>query len=161
MIRDRDGRVIREPDCAVLENVPDPLVPNRTLRRRAYRSDPVTALKRAGTIGEREVNAVEDLRQLLEIATPRLGGFNEDGGHVAAFDRLPPMSGLLAASMRLRRLSDALGRLWEPVLWVCAGGTVLSLSEFKQLRLQTVADQVRDGLRALADQLYGPRRAAA
>lgn len=162
IIRDRDGRLLRDADCAVMEDVPDPKEPNRTLRRRAYRSDPILALKRAGSIGEREVNAAEDLREWLEIATPRLGGFNDAGGvHVSPFDRLPVLSGLLGASLKLRRLSEALGQLWEPALWVCAGGTVLSFSEFKRLRMQTATDLVRDGLKALANQLYGPIRKAA
>lgn len=65
-IRGRRNEIIREPDV-VKEDGPDPDGPNRVVRR-ARRVDPLRALKRVGTLQDRDIDAVERLRGDLEAA---------------------------------------------------------------------------------------------
>jgi hypothetical protein len=157
-VRDRRGRLLRDADVVVVE-APDPGAPRRTLTR-AMRVDPLLALRRVGSIGKREIDAADDMRCCLECMTPSMGGGYGLAVHVSIFDRVGISSAQVAASRRLRRIEDRLGALWPPVLWVCMGGTVLGYAEYRRQRLATASEAVRDGLRELADLLYGRKVAA-
>jgi hypothetical protein len=158
-MRDRSGQLLREADCEVEERAADPDDPNRKLRR-AFRSDPLLALERAGSITKREARAAEDVRNWLEQATTRLGGMSTEAVHRSPYDQ-QISSEQLVASSKLRRLAAKLGKLWPPVLWVCMGGTVTSFASFQHMRLEVAGELVRISMKALADHLYGPARSAA
>lgn len=155
-VRDRRGCLLREADVEVDDQAADPRAPNRRLRR-AYRVDPVDTLRREGAIGPREADAAEELRVHLERLMPSLGG---GGGEprisVSGFLVEPISDTHIRASKKLRQASIALGaRFWDPVLWLCLGGTVKGFSEHHRVTGRDARDLVVDGMRRLADHFYG------
>jgi hypothetical protein len=153
-IRDREGRLLREADVVVDDRAADPRAPNRHLRR-AYRVDPVDLLRRGGSIGPRETDAVAELRRHLERITPTLGAGSAMRISIAGHLIQPITDEHIKASRKLREASAALGPLWPPVLWVCLGGGVKGYAAQTRIRPVTAYDQVHSGMQRLADHFYG------
>jgi hypothetical protein len=154
-IRDRRGRVLREADVVVDDVAVDPRYPNRRVRR-AYRVDPIDLLRRAGTIGSRETEAVAELRCYLERVTPGFGAGNATRIAVSGFLVQPITDQQLRASRKLREAAAALGvRLWPPVLWVCLGGSVRGYAAEWRVGTHVASDLVKAGMLRLAEHFYG------
>jgi hypothetical protein len=156
-IRERSGQLLREPDVAVDDQAADPRHPNRRLRR-AYRVDPLKALRRAGTIGPRENDAADELRLHLERVAPAMGsGMGGMVVFVAPWLRDPITDVHLRASGKLRQAAAKLGDAWRPVLWVCLGGTVRGYAAHWRLGTHTASEHVKNGMTRLAAHFYGAR----
>lgn len=156
-VRDRGGRLLREADVEVDEQVAgDPRYPNRRVRR-ARRVDPLDDLRREGTIGRREVEAADDLRRYLERIAPSVaggGGLTRVG--IAPHLCQPILDPQMLAARKVRQASAALGeRLWRPVLWVCLGGTVRGYCAQWHVGTHRASRLVGDGLTRLGDHFYG------
>jgi hypothetical protein len=157
-VRDRRGRLLREPDVEVEEQAVDPRYPNRYVRR-ARRVDTIDLLRRAGTIGAREVEAAGDLRQALERIARSAASAGQTGTATSSSIE-PIMDTHLKAAKKLREASAALGgRLWHPVLWVCLGGSVRGYAAQWRVGTHRAAEMVGNGLVLLGDHFYGAARA--
>jgi hypothetical protein len=153
-VRDRFGEVLREPDIEVSDRAADPDNPNRRLRR-AYRVDSVELLRRAGTLGPREVEAAEELRAHLERLVASGGG---DFARVSlsGYPVEPISDSQLRSSRHLREAQDALGMVtWPAVLWVCLGGTVRGYCERELIDRRRGTARVIEGMQRLAVYFYG------
>jgi hypothetical protein len=153
-VRDKHGRLLREADVEVDDRAVDPRNPNRRLRR-AYRVDPVDLLKRAGSIGAREVDAAGELRRHLEQVAPPLGAGMASRISVSGFLIEPITDQHIRACRKLREASTVLGVLWGPVLWVCLGGTVRGYCDQWRVGTHQASDLIATGMGRLADHLYG------
>jgi hypothetical protein len=154
-VRDKAGRLLREPDVEVDEAAVDPRNPNRRVRR-AYRVDSVDLLCRAGTIGKREVDAAEELRRHLERIAPPVGGAGVARVSLSIFACQPITDDHIRAARKLREAAEALGDRWWPVvLWVLLGGSVRGYAAQWRVRPASAADLVASGMARLADHLYG------
>jgi hypothetical protein len=153
-VRDRAGRLLREADIEVDDRAVDPRNPNRRLRR-AYRVDPVELLRRAGTIGAREMDAAGELRRQLERVAPPLGAGMVGRISISGFLIEPITDQHIRACRKLREASTVLGVLWGPVLWVCLGGTVRGYCDQWRVGTHQASDLIATGMGRLADHLYG------
>ena len=154
-VRDKHGRLLREADVDVDDRAVDPRNPNKRLRR-AYRVDPVETLKRAGTIGVREVDAAGELRRQLERIAPPLGAGLASRIAVSGGVIEPITDQHIRACRKLREASEVLGeRLWQPVLWLCLGGTVRGYCDQWRVGTHQAADLISHGMTRLADHFYG------
>ena len=127
-VRDGTGDVLRDPDVEINDRAADPDNPNRRLRR-AYRVNSVELLRRAGTLGPREVEAAQTLREHLERLVSSGGG---DFARVSlsGYPVEPINDGQMRAARRVREVQAMLGAVaWPAVLWVCLGGTVRGYCE--------------------------------
>ncbi len=155
VVRDYRGRLLRGPDVEVEDQAVDPRNPNRRVRR-ARRVDTIDLLRRAGTIGAREVEAAGDLRQCLERVAPSVGGGGLTRVGIAPHLCQPIVDTHLKAARKIREASAALGeRLWHPVLWVCLGGSVRGYAAQWRIRTHRATALVGDGLTRLGDHFYG------
>ena len=153
-LRDAAGRVIREPDVAVNDQAADPDNPNRRLRR-AYRVDPVELLRRSGTLGAREVEAAEELRECLERVVASRGG---DGARVSlsGYPVEPISDSQMRASRRVREARALLGpALWPGVLWLCLGGSVRGYCDEMGIDRRRGTGIIVLGLQRLAVHFFG------
>lgn len=153
-MRDGFGGVLREPDVEVSDQAADPDNPNRRLRR-AYRVDSVELLRRAGTLGPREVEAAEELRGHLERLVASGGG---DFARVSlsGYPVEPISDSQLRSSKHVREAQDALGvAIWPAVLWICLGGTVRGYCERELIDRRRGTARVILGMRRLAVYFYG------
>lgn len=162
-IRRRDirwqGEVLRVADVRVEDGV-DPAAPKQRVRR-AVRSDPLDALRRAGSITGREVDAAEEMRRYLEQLEPAMGGGLGVAVQSAAFDRMPITPMHLVAARKVRMATATLGeRYWPPVCWVLLHGTVEGYARERRIRLARAGELVRSGFAMLADHLFGKAVAA-
>lgn len=154
-VTDGRGKLLREADVEVDGRAVDPREPNRRLRR-AYRVDPVDRLKRAGTIGMREVDAAGKLRGHLERVAPPLGAGMGSRIAVSGFLIEPITDQHIKACRELRAASAVLGdRLWSPVLWICLGGTVRGYSDQWGVGTHQAANLIAHAMTRLADHFYG------
>jgi hypothetical protein len=153
--RDKHGRLLRDLDVEVDDRAVDPRNPNRRLRR-AYRVDPVDVLKRAGSIGAREVDAAGELRRHLEQVAPPLGAGRVGSVAVSGFLIQPITDQHIRACRKVREASAILGaQWWPPVLWVCLGGTVRGYSDQWRVGTHTASELISSGMARLADHFYG------
>jgi len=153
-VRDRAGGVLREPDVEVSDQAADPDNPNRRLRR-AYRVDPVELLRRSGTLGPREVEAAQELRDCLERLVASGGG---DGARVSlsGYPVEPISDAQMRAGRRVREAQALLGPvLWPGVLWLCLGGTVRGFCEVAVIDRRRGTGIVVLGLQRLAVHFFG------
>jgi hypothetical protein len=152
-VRDRRGRLLREPDVEV-EDAADPRNPHRR-HRRAYRIDPVDRLRQAGTIGPREADAAQELRLHLErIAPPLSGDLLRIGSSSSSCETI--LDQHVRAATKLREASETVGeQLWPVVLWVCLGGSVRGYAEQWRMRPVSASLLVANGMVRLAEHFYG------
>lgn len=154
-VRDKRGRLLRELDVEVDERAVDPKKPNHRLRR-AYRVDPIDALRRAGTIGPREADAACELRWQLERLMPTLGGGTALRISVATFLVEPITDQHIRAGRKVREASAVLGvQLWPPVLWVALGGTVRGYCDQWGVGTHQASGLISHGMQRLAEHFYG------
>lgn len=137
----------------VLEDGPDIDRPNETVRR-ARRSDPLLALRRAGSIAARDFEAAERLREELEAGQPSMPtcAGNPAGVFTAPHLRIG-ISELQIEACAAARLAIAAvsGVNRQAVLWVVLGGTVLGYRAYAGCRNETARGWVMAGLAELAD----------
>lgn len=156
VMRDRKGRLLREPDVEVREAV-DPRNPNKKLFR-ARLCDPLDALVRCRTISKRERDAADKVRSMLEYAVPPMAGGIGGEVHVPPFARQPISKRHIDAAHMLRKAAAAVGpRYWSPVLWVCLGGTVRGYAKQWHIATLTASTLVSDGMGRLADHCFGTK----
>ncbi len=155
-MRDRRGRLLREPDVEVDDQAAgDPRYPNRHVRR-ARRVDTIDLLRRDGTIGRREVEAAGELRQYLERIEPSVSGGGLTRVGIAPHLCQPITDTHLRAARKLREASAALGsKHWPAVLWVCLGGSVRGYAAQWHVGTHRASALVGDGLARLGDHFYG------
>jgi hypothetical protein len=148
-------RLLREADVEI-ETGADPERPNRSATR-ARRSDPVHALKKAGTIGHREIDAVERLRGDMEAADARMPVGTITGARVQGHMRLGVTDRELNATRAVRQALAHVSPLnHAEVVWVSCGGSLSGLERFAGTRHELAASRLRAGLGELADFYYGP-----
>lgn len=154
-VRDRRGRLLREPDVEVNEQAADPRNPNRRVRR-AYRVDTIDLLLRASSIGRRDAEAAAELRKHLERIAPPVAGGGLTRVGIAPHLCQPITDVHLTAARKLRLAAEALGeRFWAPVLWVCLGGSVRGYAAQWHVGTHRATALVGDGLARLGDHFYG------
>jgi hypothetical protein len=155
-VRDRRGRLLREPDVEVDDQAAgDPRYPNRHMRR-ARRVDSIDLLRRDGTIGRREVEAAGELRAYLERVAPSVAGGGLTRVGIAPHLCQPITDTHLRAARKLREASAALGsKHWPAVLWICLGGSVRGYAAQWHVGTHRASALVGDGLARLGDHFYG------
>lgn len=160
LIRDGQGHVLRPVELAV-EEVRDPDNPKRR-QRRARRSDPLVALRRAGSISRRGWDAGERYRRDLEgtrvpirVGVPLAAGQGAQAGQ--------PFISQVKAWTKVRRALAVVPPHSRAVLdWVVAGrGTITGYAAECHVCHSTASTWLSHALEHLADHYFGRMEAAA
>jgi hypothetical protein len=150
----RRGERLREADVEI-EDGPDPVRPNNTVRR-ARRSDPLVALIRAGTITTREFDAAELLRNELQAAQASIPCTGQSSIHVQPFRRTGISDRQVNAAGASRRAMAAVAVASRAVvLWIVLGGTMEGFALYARTRRAPCAQRLKTGLGELADHYFG------
>jgi hypothetical protein len=144
-------------DIEVDLNAADPTDPNSRIRR-AFRTDPLAALRKRGTITGRQFDAAEALREDLEAALPGLGGATQSEVHLAPWDRASIADSQLRAAAAVRLALAPLRPHQRLVLmWIVCGGTVAGVCIYAGLSQHTVVEQLQTALDRLVSHYLGDR----
>lgn len=148
------GLILREADVEMVWEH-DPELPNRTVRR-TRRSDPLRALRLAGTVTRRHVEAVHQLRRNLEGAEPSMPCTGQGEVHVPGHQRSGVPLQQIKHATAARLALEAVGpEHRSAVLWVAVGGTLDGYALQARVRRASAIEALSLGLERLAEHYFG------